>query len=269
MYDPAIGRFMSADTNVPQPSDPQSLIRFTFVRNNPMNRVDPSGHDDWWAEATQIQSHSADWWNARGYFWNGNGIQYDINRDAVFATKEILFKFLQDAGFSTAGLGFGQGEIVVGQTIARIAFLLGGLEGTARLRELLPGSERPTIKIITGPGKRPNGGSADGTGGQEGITVSFQTQEGRIQDFYSAMNVTAHELAHTIDARSQSLLGSYGATLCRGYKSCSVVNSHGGSDYKSEEFAFTFSDYFIRFNRYKVPSDRQFEFILDYLMVKK
>jgi RHS repeat-associated protein len=44
-YDPAIGRFLSVDTIVPRPSDPQSLNRFSFVRNNPLNRVDPSGHE--------------------------------------------------------------------------------------------------------------------------------------------------------------------------------------------------------------------------------
>jgi RHS repeat-associated protein len=44
-YDPAIGRFLSVDTIVPRPSDPQSLNRFSFVRNNPLKYVDPSGHD--------------------------------------------------------------------------------------------------------------------------------------------------------------------------------------------------------------------------------
>jgi RHS repeat-associated protein len=43
-YDPAIGRFLCADTVVPRPSDPQSLNRFAFVRNNPLKYVDPSGH---------------------------------------------------------------------------------------------------------------------------------------------------------------------------------------------------------------------------------
>jgi RHS repeat-associated protein len=44
-YDPLIGRFLSADTIVPRPSNPQSLNRFAFVRNNPLKYVDPSGHD--------------------------------------------------------------------------------------------------------------------------------------------------------------------------------------------------------------------------------
>jgi RHS repeat-associated protein len=44
-YDPAIGRFLSADTVVPRPSDPQSLNRFAFVYNRPLVATDPTGHD--------------------------------------------------------------------------------------------------------------------------------------------------------------------------------------------------------------------------------
>ncbi|MFZ2602695.1 MAG: RHS repeat-associated core domain-containing protein, partial [Candidatus Omnitrophota bacterium] len=43
-YDPEIGRFISADTIVQAPYDPQSLNRYSYCRNNPINYVDPSGH---------------------------------------------------------------------------------------------------------------------------------------------------------------------------------------------------------------------------------
>ncbi len=43
-YDPAIGRFISADTIVPNPTNPQDLNRYTYVRNNPINYTDPAGH---------------------------------------------------------------------------------------------------------------------------------------------------------------------------------------------------------------------------------
>ena len=35
-YDPALGRFASADTLVPQPQNPQSLNRYTYAANNPL-----------------------------------------------------------------------------------------------------------------------------------------------------------------------------------------------------------------------------------------
>ncbi|MFH1232065.1 MAG: RHS repeat-associated core domain-containing protein [Planctomycetota bacterium] len=43
-YDPEIGRFITADTIVQSPYDPQSLNRYSYCRNNPINYVDPSGH---------------------------------------------------------------------------------------------------------------------------------------------------------------------------------------------------------------------------------
>ncbi|MCA9968177.1 MAG: RHS repeat-associated core domain-containing protein, partial [Anaerolineales bacterium] len=45
-YHPSIGRFISPDTIVPDPAAPQSLNRYTYVRNSPVNLVDPSGHVD-------------------------------------------------------------------------------------------------------------------------------------------------------------------------------------------------------------------------------
>ena len=43
-YDPALGRFVSADTLVPEPGNPQDLNRYAYVRNNPLRYTDPSGH---------------------------------------------------------------------------------------------------------------------------------------------------------------------------------------------------------------------------------
>ena len=44
-YDPAIGRFVTADTIVPENGkDPQGFNRYSYVKNNPVNYTDPSGH---------------------------------------------------------------------------------------------------------------------------------------------------------------------------------------------------------------------------------
>ena len=47
-YDPAIGRFVSPDSIVPAPGNPQSLNRYSYVYNNPLKYVDPSGHSAEW-----------------------------------------------------------------------------------------------------------------------------------------------------------------------------------------------------------------------------
>jgi hypothetical protein len=44
-YDPALGRFVSADTLVPSPGNPQSLNRYSYCFGNPLRYVDPTGHE--------------------------------------------------------------------------------------------------------------------------------------------------------------------------------------------------------------------------------
>ena len=43
-YDPSIGIFTTADTIIPDESDPLSYNRHMYVRGNPINYTDPSGH---------------------------------------------------------------------------------------------------------------------------------------------------------------------------------------------------------------------------------
>jgi RHS repeat-associated protein len=43
-YSPKTGRFLSPDMIVSNPFNPQDLNRFSYVRNNPLRYVDPTGH---------------------------------------------------------------------------------------------------------------------------------------------------------------------------------------------------------------------------------
>ncbi|MCP4746644.1 MAG: hypothetical protein GY874_10975 [Desulfobacteraceae bacterium] len=44
LYDPVMCRFITADTIVPDWTNPQSLNRYAYVINNPLKYIDPSGH---------------------------------------------------------------------------------------------------------------------------------------------------------------------------------------------------------------------------------
>ncbi len=43
-FSPLTGRFLSADSIVPGAGNPQALNRYTFVANNPLKYIDPTGH---------------------------------------------------------------------------------------------------------------------------------------------------------------------------------------------------------------------------------
>jgi len=55
-YDPALGRFVQADTMVPEPGNPQALNRYAYTLNNPLRYVDPSGH--WACEDADCRTQS-------------------------------------------------------------------------------------------------------------------------------------------------------------------------------------------------------------------
>ncbi len=44
LYDPFLGRFCAADPFVQSPNNIQNYNRYTYVLNNPLSLVDPSGH---------------------------------------------------------------------------------------------------------------------------------------------------------------------------------------------------------------------------------
>ena len=42
-YDPELGRFIQADTTIPDIGNPQSYNRYSYVLNNPLRNTDPTG----------------------------------------------------------------------------------------------------------------------------------------------------------------------------------------------------------------------------------
>ncbi len=72
-YDPYLGRFISADSIVPDPGNPQSLNRYAYTLNNPLRYQDPTGHfvfeeepDDRWIYSDP-QVRSAQYYTAPEY----------------------------------------------------------------------------------------------------------------------------------------------------------------------------------------------------------
>lgn len=55
-YSPTVGRFLTEDSVIGDLSNPQSLNRYAYVMNNPVNMVDPSGHVPEWVRNQQDYS---------------------------------------------------------------------------------------------------------------------------------------------------------------------------------------------------------------------
>ena len=86
-YDPTIGRFISADTLVPNPTNPQSLNRYSYCLNNPLRYVDPSGHQeqiDWGCDAEgHPLAPPAAAFGPGGYYGGQYGVTIPYNSDTT------------------------------------------------------------------------------------------------------------------------------------------------------------------------------------------
>ncbi|MCP3773346.1 hypothetical protein NLX71_08455 [Paenibacillus sp. MZ04-78.2] len=111
-YDPSAGRFMNQDTYEGDISNPLSLNLYTYVANNPLKHVDPSGHKwisynqaTYLANTAAISEGNYDW--ALGYikdnsFLDDNEARYLLNLamiddgDGAWARKRIKIESKAD-----------------------------------------------------------------------------------------------------------------------------------------------------------------------------
>jgi RHS repeat-associated protein len=112
-YDPAIGKFISADVIVPEPASPQSLNRFAYARNNLLNRIDPNGHQD----IPALMQQAIDFFTSQGWQIVGNPALINASwngADLVFVSSDggrVLAVELKDVSgnvnLGTLGRGVG------------------------------------------------------------------------------------------------------------------------------------------------------------------
>lgn len=91
-----LGRFTQADTIVPNPGDPQSLNRYSYVRNNPINLIDRTGHDDCAPEDDGCWEKR--YYEAHGQCYSERTDNYSKSCTPTFADADILKEVLGEDG---------------------------------------------------------------------------------------------------------------------------------------------------------------------------
>jgi len=77
LYDPAVGRFLSADPYIQDPGNSQNYNRYTYCLNNPLKYTDPSGEEYKWNKLIgAYQDENGNVLSENDVFWIMNG--YDI-----------------------------------------------------------------------------------------------------------------------------------------------------------------------------------------------
>ena len=110
-YHPQLGRFVSPDSIVPEPGEPQSFNRYAYVRNSPMNLTDPSGH---------CAQEDNDCWEWLDRIWQQWGWRFDLN--GITWTVEELLKIWNAGTAIEHWLSMNGG----GDARGRVRALLGG-----------------------------------------------------------------------------------------------------------------------------------------------
>jgi RHS repeat-associated protein len=134
-YSPVLGRFISPDSIVPRPGDPQSLNRYAYARNSPVSRLDPTGHGDIASDILDfIQGASMQYsddvsWGAQSALNVDVKREFETNGSAAFGAGRQLGRVastLQGVNETVSGGGMMGGGVAVGGGIAVL-----GCAGTA------------------------------------------------------------------------------------------------------------------------------------------
>ena len=102
-YLPATARFLTPDSLIPDPTKPQSYNRFSYVENNPLKYIDPSGHCTQYAEDNlEEYNNCINQWAALIQYYHANSgseipIEY-INWLYENATTSDLVSILERFG---------------------------------------------------------------------------------------------------------------------------------------------------------------------------
>ena len=130
-YDPVLGRFISPDSIIPDVFNPQSLNRYSYVLNNPLKYIDPTGMRNWGTAFGQALEGF--WGDVLGYGVDIVGMALDPSGDYGYygsaiggAVGSVLGGAAGTAIFGP-GVGTAAGAIVGGLLLGQVGGYVGSL----------------------------------------------------------------------------------------------------------------------------------------------
>jgi RHS repeat-associated protein len=198
-YDPYIDRFLSPDTIIPQPENPQSLNRYSYGYNNPLRYIDLTGHmdEDWVERFQSAHGHpptEQDWWD---YLFS---LQIE-NWSAALWGQTYGLRMLSWEARVTVEAGDVRWQVnevaVLGRSISRIAQRFGG-----DVARIVGGA---TVEKYSQLAPWWNMGQMVG-GYEENLTIYMSAALLALPD--AAEHAFVHEFGHYFD-ENQGLIGSF------------------------------------------------------------
>ncbi len=201
-YDPSLGRFLQPDTIVPNPGNPGSLNRYSYVLNNPLRYRDPSGHAPQYpgdpdpdnAPCSTSWCWQNRWYRAHGFDWNENTNHWSTPTAAIeFYDEGIAQEFFTEFDIALSGPWTLSQLNLVGQGMVDFYRKIGS---AGRLVQLMGSGNR---FIRSGNGAGPC--SVTHAACTWFSTVWFYDELFTHSDSF-VKGIVVHELAHVIDFNS-------------------------------------------------------------------
>jgi RHS repeat-associated protein len=196
-YSPVFGRFVSPDSIVPRPGNPQSLNRYSYVRNNPLILVDPSGNADCAADDRACWEDEWEWknrwYNAHGWYADDKG-GWSNPGNPFFKDAGIANDVARELGVYFFGVWDpAQKKLVLGGAM----YLANAMRGIANFRAAFP-----VGVVMAYLGQYLPGISPGAAWNQPPIANWIFYTSAAFVSGANAMIMTVHELAHAWAASS-------------------------------------------------------------------
>jgi len=174
-YNPVIGRFITADSIVQNPGgDPQTLNRYSYCGNNPITRIDPTGHSwfkKWFSKAIAFFASAVAFVATMGNPGAAAAVfaTFNITDTIVGGIQALASGASPGMILGSIGLSIGLGMIVPGISSSNLFLQVGG--------NAIRGAGISAATAAAMSGGRGNLGEAAAWGGAAGGLSGFLTSE--------------------------------------------------------------------------------------------